>query len=190
MSFFQRAEKHWESQCFPIWDDCSLIDCVWCFVRAAQAQCQQGWRENEGKCYFFSSEEKTWFEAQSYCLEQHGHLLSIRDIHEMVRMTAAHPFKGVWEMGGWCAPCRPDTLSLLTFIFLGGKKCFQLWLRTQVGSEIYWMGLNDYAAEDVWEWSDGSPYYEYLSYVPPPPPFPLLLQRRRWLLYLKKNIYT
>lgn len=100
MSFFQRAEEHWESQCFPIWDDCSLIDCVWCFVRAAQAQCQQGWRENEGKCYFFSSEEKTWFEAQSYCLEQHGHLLSIRDIHEMVRMTAAHPFKGVWEMGG------------------------------------------------------------------------------------------
>lgn len=95
--------------------------CFAALLACAQAQCQQGWRENEGTCYFFSSEEKTWFEAQSYCLEQHSNLLSIRNIHEI------------------------------------------LWLRTQVGSEVYWMGLNDYAAEGVWEWSDGTTYLEYIS---------------------------
>lgn len=143
-------------------------------MRAAQAQCQQGWRENEGKCYFFSSEEKTWFEALSYCSEQHSHLLSIRDIHETVRVTAAPPFRGVWEIGGGVALHVVLThFSLLTFIFLGVKKCFQLWLRTQVGSEIYWTGLNDRSVEDVWEWSDGTPYYEYISYVTRPPPFPI-----------------
>lgn len=31
------------------------------------------------------------------------------------------------------------------------------------------MGLNDYAAEGVWEWSDGTTYLEYISYVPPYP---------------------
>lgn len=68
-----------------------LIGGVWCVVCAAQAQCQQGWRENEGTCYFFSSEEKTWHDAEKYCLDRHGHLLSIRDIHEMVRVTGTRP---------------------------------------------------------------------------------------------------
>lgn len=166
MSLFQCAEKHG--------DDCSLIDCVWCLVRAAQAQCQQGWRENEGTCYFFSSEEKTWFEAQSYCLEQHSNLLSIRNIHEIVRMTAAHPFRGCGRWGVVHSMSSWHIFLFLPLFFWGGKKCFQLWLRTQVGSEVYWMGLNDYAAEGVWEWSDGTTYLEYISYVPPshPPPTP------------------
>lgn len=116
MCLFQCAEKHG--------DDCSLIDCVWCLVRAAQAQCQQGWRENEGTCYFFSSEEKTWFEAQSYCLEQHSNLLSIRNIHEIVRMTAAHPFRGCGKRGGGALHVVLTHFSLLTFIFLGGGEMF------------------------------------------------------------------
>lgn len=39
----------------------------------------------------------------------------------------------------------------------------QLWVRTQIGTEIYWMGLNDEVVEGVWEWSDGSHFIEYLS---------------------------
>lgn len=116
MSLFQCAEKHG--------DDCSLIDCVWCLVRAAQAQCQQGWRENEGTCYFFSSEEKTWFEAQSYCLEQHSNLLSIRNIHEIVRMTAAHPFRGCGRWGVVHSMSSWHIFLFLPLFFWGGKKMF------------------------------------------------------------------
>lgn len=86
------------------------------------SQCQQGWRENEGKCYFFSTETKTWNEANAYCLHQRSNLMSIQDIHE------------------------------------------RLWVRTQIGDQIYWMGLNDLAVEGVYEWSDGTPFIEYLSY--------------------------
>lgn len=52
------------------------------------------------------------------------------------------------------------TLGQCIFVFH-----FQLWVRTQIGSEIYWFGLNDIVVEGVWEWSDGSPFIEYLSYV-------------------------
>ncbi|KAM8828848.1 secretory phospholipase A2 receptor isoform 3-T3 [Spinachia spinachia] len=40
----------------------------------------------------------------------------------------------------------------------------RLWVRTQIGTEIYWIGLTDRAVEGVWEWSDGSPFIPYLSY--------------------------
>lgn len=38
-------------------------------------------------------------------------------------------------------------------------------MRTQINKEIYWIGLNDQFVEGIWEWSDGSPFIEYLSYV-------------------------
>ncbi|XP_041666073.1 macrophage mannose receptor 1 [Cheilinus undulatus] len=93
----------------------SLLACAHC-------QCQQGWREYENKCYFFSSDTKTWLDAQAFCLEQNSNLMSIQDIHE------------------------------------------RLWIRTQISSDIYWIGLNDRAVEGVWEWADGDPFIEALSY--------------------------
>ncbi|KAL7854318.1 hypothetical protein AOLI_G00211620 [Acnodon oligacanthus] len=40
----------------------------------------------------------------------------------------------------------------------------RLWVSTQIGSTIYWIGLNDIVSEGNWEWSDGSVYYPYLAY--------------------------
>lgn len=59
-------------------------------------------------------------------------------------------------------------MYLFSSLFLWWKKNIQLWLRTQVGSETYWIGLTDQIRESIWEWRDGSTYYEYLSYVPLP----------------------
>ncbi|CAJ1070748.1 macrophage mannose receptor 1 [Xyrichtys novacula] len=97
-------------------------------LACARCQCQQGWRENENKCYFFSSDTKTWLEAQAFCLEKNSNLMSVQDIHE------------------------------------------RLWVRTQVGQEIYWFGLNDRVTEGTWEWADGDPFIEYLSYWAPGQP--------------------
>lgn len=62
---------------------CSVT--VHCCVFSAHCQCQQGWRENEGICYFFSIDTKSWDEANAFCLEQNSNLMSIKDIHERVR---------------------------------------------------------------------------------------------------------
>uniref|UniRef100_A0A3P8NIY8 C-type lectin domain-containing protein n=1 Tax=Astatotilapia calliptera TaxID=8154 RepID=A0A3P8NIY8_ASTCA len=80
----------------------------------SHSQCQSGWREYENKCYFFSTDTKSWLEANEFCLEHNSNLMSIQDIHD---------------------------------------------------SEIYWFGLNDRTVEGVWEWSDGSPFIQYLHWM-------------------------
>lgn len=53
------------------------------------------------------------------------------------------------------------------FLFKFKPLCFvfQLWVSTQIGAEVFWIGLNDQVTEGVWEWSDGTTYIEYYSYV-------------------------
>uniref|UniRef100_A0A3Q3FQH5 C-type lectin domain-containing protein n=1 Tax=Labrus bergylta TaxID=56723 RepID=A0A3Q3FQH5_9LABR len=102
---------------------------------ASHLICHEGWRENENKCYFFSTDTKSWLEAQSFCLSQRSNLMSIQDIHERVRLQT-----------------------------------HTLWIRTQIDAEIYWFGLNDRIAENVWEWADGDTYNEHLSFWAPGQP--------------------
>ncbi|KAM4528248.1 uncharacterized protein PAE49_000185 [Odontesthes bonariensis] len=91
-------------------------------MEETQCQCREGWREHNDRCYLFSTEAKSWPEANAYCLRQHSNLMSIGDVQE------------------------------------------RLWMRTQLNSEIYWIGLNDRVVEGVWEWSDGSSFIEYISH--------------------------
>ncbi|XP_051907364.1 macrophage mannose receptor 1 [Hippocampus zosterae] len=99
-----------------------LIVCLAAFLALGQCQCQAGWRENDHKCYYFSADTMTWWEANTFCLSQNSNLMSIQDIHE------------------------------------------RLWVRTQIGTEIFWIGLTDGITEGVWEWTDGSPFIQYISY--------------------------
>ncbi|XP_036973174.1 macrophage mannose receptor 1 [Acanthopagrus latus] len=91
-------------------------------LSCAHSQCHQGWREFEGKCYYFSTDAKSWNDANAFCMTQRSSLMSIQDVHE------------------------------------------RQWVSTQLNSDIYWIGLNDHVVEGVWEWSDGKPFIEYLSF--------------------------
>lgn len=62
-----------------------LTYCFMCFIVSAHAVCRPGWREYESKCYFFSTDTKTWSEANLFCQRQQTNLMSIQDIHERVR---------------------------------------------------------------------------------------------------------
>ena len=39
--------------------------------------CEQDWEENGNHCYFWSTESKSWDEAEQFCKEEGGHLASV-----------------------------------------------------------------------------------------------------------------
>uniref|UniRef100_A0A673Y588 C-type lectin domain-containing protein n=1 Tax=Salmo trutta TaxID=8032 RepID=A0A673Y588_SALTR len=72
----------------------------------------------EDKCYYFSTDRKSWDDARTDCVGRGSHLMNA---------------------------------------FYGSL----------VGTEIFWIGLNDIAAEGVWEWTDGSTFLPFLAYWKP-----------------------
>ncbi|XP_067217607.1 CD209 antigen-like protein C isoform X1 [Chanodichthys erythropterus] len=41
--------------------------------------CEDGWTAHHGKCYFFSSTKKTWFESRDSCVASGAHLVTINN---------------------------------------------------------------------------------------------------------------
>ncbi|XP_072570731.1 uncharacterized protein [Paramormyrops kingsleyae] len=64
------------------------------------------------------------------------------------------------------ADCEGKSSNLMSILDINERT----WVRTQVGTDIYWIGLNDIVSEGVWEWTDGSVYYPYLAYWKPGQP--------------------
>uniref|UniRef100_A0A670ISN9 C-type lectin domain-containing protein n=1 Tax=Podarcis muralis TaxID=64176 RepID=A0A670ISN9_PODMU len=60
--------------------------CASCF-RSPEAACPAGWIVYEGKCYFFSEEERNWTSAQRFCISQGSSLATIQSELEKVRPT-------------------------------------------------------------------------------------------------------
>uniref|UniRef100_A0A672LRA8 C-type lectin domain-containing protein n=1 Tax=Sinocyclocheilus grahami TaxID=75366 RepID=A0A672LRA8_SINGR len=94
-----------------------------CFLQGF-SQCEEGWRSYDERCYFFSSDMKSWHDALEDCVSKASNLMSIQDIHE------------------------------------------RTWVRTQISSSIFWIGLNDVASEGNWEWSDGTDFQPWETNQP------------------------
>ncbi|XP_073668862.1 C-type lectin domain family 6 member A-like isoform X3 [Paramisgurnus dabryanus] len=55
-------------------------DCLYScteFSASSCKLCEEGWKPYGGKCYFFSSEKQTWFEARDLCAISKAHLVII-----------------------------------------------------------------------------------------------------------------
>uniref|UniRef100_A0A671VC74 C-type lectin domain-containing protein n=1 Tax=Sparus aurata TaxID=8175 RepID=A0A671VC74_SPAAU len=72
---------------------------------SAHSQCHQGWREFEGKCYYFSTDAKSWNDANAFCMTQRSSLMSIQDQWVGTQLNSDiywigltdHVVEGVWE---------------------------------------------------------------------------------------------
>ena len=88
------------------------------------SECEDGWEENRGKCYFFGQEKWTWVGAEEECKRDHdSHLASVTDqqtdyfiASELMtggssvpmwigaRQTFESNFEGRWAWADGCSP--------------------------------------------------------------------------------------
>ena len=81
--------------------------------------CEEGWERNGTTCYFWSTNAKSWSDAEDFCKEKGAHLASV-------------------------------TSSAINDYILGGK------VRRDISR--LWVGGTDAEVEDVWKWTDCSPW--------------------------------
>ena len=81
--------------------------------------CEEGWERNGTTCYFWSTDAKSWSDAEDFCKEKGAHLASV-------------------------------TSSAINDYILGGK------VRRDISR--LWVGGTDAEVEDVWKWTDCSPW--------------------------------
>merc|ERR1711971_89700 len=94
-------------------------------MQVVASDCEDGWEENGGKCYFFSQDKRTWVGADEECNMKNGsHLASVTDQQtndfiagklkkgESMWIGAKQTFesdKGSWA---WADGCSPNTIVL------------------------------------------------------------------------------
>ena len=68
--------------------------------------CPSGWEREGDRCYFWSEEEKNWFEAEEACERQVGHLASVtsQEVHNHIKGKQITAWIGGTDMnneGAW-----------------------------------------------------------------------------------------
>jgi len=101
-----------------------LLPCLAKLSHVVASDCEDGWEENGGKCYFFSQEKWTWVGAEEECKRNYGsHLASVNDLQTDLfigrklktggssvpiwigaRQTFESNFGGRWAWADGCSP--------------------------------------------------------------------------------------
>ena len=63
-----------------------------CYLHPLARACQDDYKEYDGKCYFFSSNELTWDDARTYCMVEDGYDLVV--IHN----SSLNRFLSNWDI--------------------------------------------------------------------------------------------
>ena len=122
------------------------------------ANCEDGWEEEGGKCYFFSQERYTWVRAEEECKNKGSHLASVTDqqTHDFIARRTKKG-KGTW---------------------IGARQAFQTDQGTWVGADAFifnkggeessWFQRRKPFDRDnigSWAWADGCSTWKHTSWT-------------------------
>ncbi|XP_052062667.1 perlucin-like protein [Mytilus californianus] len=95
------------------------------------AECQTGWKEYKNHCYYFSSDTKTWHEAEKICRNMGGYLVQITDSSE----------------NSW----------VVTILTKAVQHQFGYWMGATNVKEGLWKWINDLSKVQYSNWNPGQP---------------------------------
>ncbi|MGH0164673.1 UNVERIFIED_CONTAM: hypothetical protein FKN15_047304 [Acipenser sinensis] len=82
----------------------AVIESCLCALSQTEGQCQDPWRPYDNKCYYISSDVKSWPDARSDCEMRGGDLMSISSVQERIGVSNIYwiglndvASEGVWE---------------------------------------------------------------------------------------------
>ncbi|XP_066537341.1 C-type lectin domain family 4 member D-like [Hoplias malabaricus] len=65
-----------------------------CDLSKGDACCAEGWKYFSGKCYYFSTDKKTWNASRDACVAEGGHLVIVSSTEEQDFLKKSAPFSG------------------------------------------------------------------------------------------------
>eukprot|EP00058_Branchiostoma_floridae_P019221 XP_002604710.1 hypothetical protein BRAFLDRAFT_80319 [Branchiostoma floridae] len=133
--------------------------------------CPPGWTSYHDNCFLTSSDQRSWQDASSACRQMGGDLASISTATEQALLTSL--LAGGWvglEQGAFCYQYKSGVKATWMEAVdvcraLGASLCSihsnaELnYIAGNVGpsGEAYWIGLNNRATNQGYQWSDGTP---------------------------------
>ncbi|XP_039770376.1 NKG2-D type II integral membrane protein-like [Ornithorhynchus anatinus] len=114
------------------------------------ASCPENWIRNRGKCYYISTEVRTWQESQTACQSMNSSLLKIEDREELQVHSLIFEILIV-VLGGY--PLNTIIIIIITSSWFG---CGSIQDFLKLVVSYYWIGLSLSNSSGPWLWEDGS----------------------------------
>ena len=104
-------------------------------------QCPQNWKEFNSRCYFLSTEEKTWEDSRRDCQSRGADLVVIDSEQEQVKDSQSVFGSDLWTI-----------LDVEVMFYDQQRALYQL---DGTNYLVFWIGLSDTTGTNQWTWVDG-----------------------------------
>ena len=105
-------------------------------------QCPENWRKVNSRCYFLSTEEKTWEDSRRDCQSRGADLVVIDSEQEQVKDSQSVFGSDLWTI-----------LDVEVMFYDQQRALYQL---DGTNYLVFWIGLSDTTGTNQWTWVDGS----------------------------------
>ncbi|XP_045157796.2 perlucin-like protein [Mercenaria mercenaria] len=108
---------------------CSGVEILSGSACVVQDQCPRNWIQHRCRCYFFSSDKKSWTNALEACREKGGDLVEVNDImeHHFLMSKLPHWNYYEYEVGFWIGMTDKERNDKFVWISSGQIPTLPLW---------------------------------------------------------------
>ncbi|OPL33807.1 aggrecan core protein, partial [Mytilus galloprovincialis] len=137
-----------------------------CKCSIDENKCPDGWKKYKNHCYFFSTDGKTWHDAEKQCKDMRGYLVQITDSAEnswMVDMLTKSSAK--FYYGFWMGMTDLKTEGEWRWANDESKIRFSNWSPNQPDDNNNHEDCGQFWSHHHFEWNDAPCYLDKMGYI-------------------------